>query len=78
MAEIILSGIKGDCGSDGRDGKSYGDDGTNAGPAEIGGDAGEAYLRIQRVPENPSAILVTGTIKNFQYNNLIKLGNGFL
>lgn len=78
MADIILSGVKGNDGQDGFAGSHYGENGTNAGPAQIGGEGGQAFLRIQRVLESPSAVLVTGTIHNLPFNNVFELGNGFL
>ncbi|CDW71365.1 UNKNOWN [Stylonychia lemnae] len=79
MAEIKLSGVDGQDGEDGYAGSHYGENGTNAGPAQDGGDGGQAYLRIQRVLESQSAILVSGTIHSQPFNQVFELGpNGFL
>eukprot|EP00347_Sterkiella_histriomuscorum_P009341 403341583 len=74
MAEIKLSGVRGHDGQDGYAGCHHGENGSNAGHAEDGGDGGVAYLRVQRVPESVSAILVTGTIHGQPFAQSFELG----
>ena len=74
MAAIDLSGIKGKSGYHGQNGHQYGESGQNAGPSEDGGNGGVAYLRLNRVLDRPSSILVTGTVHNAAFNQVFDLG----
>ena len=53
---IDISGNTGPNGRDGQNGHHDGESGQNGGPSVEGGNGGVAYLRITRVPEQPSAI----------------------
>ena len=68
MANINLSGVKGQCGQDGYGAHGYGQNGGNAGPASDGTHGGVAYLRITRVPDVATAILVSGTVHQIPFN----------
>lgn len=74
MASIDISGIKGKDGYCGMNGHNYGESGQNGGPAEDGGNGGVAYLRLTRVPDNLSAILVSGTVHNQPFSKMFDLG----
>lgn len=71
---IDISGAHGQDGRDGDNGIGSGADGQDAGPSTKGKSAGNADIRITRVPNKLQALRVTGTVLDKPFDKVYELG----
>jgi hypothetical protein len=76
MEKIIdIRGKRGVDGKNGYTGSHGGGSGGHAGPASGGENGGIAYFRIQRNIEDPTSIIISGTVNQGPYSEVISLNN---
>eukprot|EP00347_Sterkiella_histriomuscorum_P010157 403377385 len=80
MALIDISGLKGLDAQQGINGSIHGENGSDAGYASMGGDAGSAYLTLLRVQDSKQSVRVVGTVNGQQgFDMTFNLGSeGYL
>lgn len=78
MNKIDIGGNKGHNGAHGNNGHCHGEDGGAAGHAQAGGKGGQAFLRLLRVENVPTAVHVTGTLNSVAFSQVFNLGTSDL